>query len=57
MKNITTFLAGKLIGLTSYRFSKSWRHGETAMKRFVYKYLVDTVEANYIAGLDAYPKY
>lgn len=49
MRNITAKTIAPLLAATGYRFSKAWRHGDTAIKAFVYDYLLNTVTANITA--------
>jgi len=51
MRQLTPKLIAPILKRTRYRFDKSWRHGDTLAKRFVYDYMLDTVKANTLAGL------
>ena len=50
MRKITAAILVPALKLTGFRFSKSYRHGETKFHAVVYR-LVDTVQANCWAGL------
>ena len=49
MRNITAKTIAPILAATGYRFSKHWRWGDTAIKAFVYDYLLCTVKANNMA--------
>ena len=49
MRQFTAYIAAPLLAVTGYRFSKAWRHGDTAFKGFVYEHLLCTVKANIAA--------
>jgi hypothetical protein len=51
IRTVSAIILAPLLKATGYRFSKSWRHGDTALKSFIYEYMVDTVTANQRAGL------
>lgn len=50
MRTATAYAAAMMMKATGFRFSKSYRHGETAWHRLVYR-CCDVVKANRIAGL------
>jgi hypothetical protein len=50
IRQINAALIAPLLKLTGYRFSKAWRHEETAFKAFIYNYVICTVTANTKAG-------
>jgi len=49
MRQLTAYIAAPVLTVTGYRFSKAWRHGDTAFKGFVYEHLLCTVKANIAA--------
>ena len=50
MRKLTAAVLVPALKLTGFRFSKSYRHGETRFHATVY-HLVDTVQANRWAGI------
>ena len=51
IRTVSAIITAPLLKATGYRFSKSWRHGDTAIKSFIYEHMLDTVKANSRAGL------
>ena len=52
IRTASAIILAPLLKATGYRFSKSWRHGDTVIKSFVYEHMLDTVIANQRAGLE-----
>lgn len=50
MRKLTAYIIAPIMRAAGFRFSKSYRHGETMYHRAVYR-IVDTVRANINAGL------
>ena len=48
-RTFAAWIVSPVLALSGRRFDKSWRHGDTRFREFVYRFVVSTVCANYLA--------